>query len=443
MRRVQTAVFVACLLATEPASASPEDLFGYGARTSAMGATGAAHATASETGFHNPALASTIRRNELTLGYVAGVFRLDAERPGSSRLSTDPMKGTVIGAALPIPLGGRFAHRVGAALALYTPTDVVARGRVLYPEKTQFPILGDRAQSVTVRVGLGVDVGYGLRLGAGIAALAALQGNVVAATDATGRVGTSVETQLVATYAPVFGATYDLPIHQGGATYRLGVAFRGTLDARFAVVIDGTKLSSLNIPLFNIAGIAQYDPAQVALELARIERDNVLALQVSYKRWSAFPGLLEPTVVCSEGGPGACGLLPPTIDWHDTVVVRAGADQGFPLARGLGIHARGGIFVESTPLPADLPSSEAFDRRTDAVVSVPTAYYDAARVGLTAGTGLALEDPLPPISLDAFAQYHVLLPRTVRSIDPSGATLLEGEAAGYVAVFGMTAGVKF
>ena len=62
------------LLAARGAAASPEDLFGYGARTSAMGATGTAHATGYEAAWHNPALASVVRTPKLTLGYTGGVL---------------------------------------------------------------------------------------------------------------------------------------------------------------------------------------------------------------------------------------------------------------------------------------------------------------------------------------------------------------------------------
>lgn len=437
------ALAVAVGLAASPASASPEDLFGYGARTSAMGATGTAYAGGYESAWHNPALASDVRGPKLTLGYTGGILRLDARGEGlPGRTGSTPVRGTTIGAELPIPFGGKLANRVGVAFAFYEPTDVVVRGRVLYPEKTQFPILDNRAQSVTVRGGVGANIGYGIRLGVGFAALAQIEGTVVAATDATGRVGTRVEDQLVATYAPAFGATYDLPL-PGPELWRVGVTYRGTLDARFAVVIDGTKLSSLQIPLFNISGLAQYDPAQIAVEVARREEHNILALQVVYKRWSSFPGVLEPTVVCTDGGAGACGLTPPSIDWNDTFVVRVGADQGFELTRGAVIHARGGSFFESTPLPGEIPGSEAYDRGSKSVGSVPTRYFDSDRVAITAGTGLELSKPLPPIDLDLFAQYHILLPRTVSSVDASGAVLSKGESSGHMTVFGMTAGVRF
>jgi hypothetical protein len=437
------AVSISVSLVAANASASPEDIFGYGARSSAMGSTGTAYAGGYESAWHNPALASDVGRAKLTLGYTGGLLRLDARGDGlPGRTGSTPIAGTTIGAEVPLPLGGVLAHRVGIALAFYEPTDVVVRGRVLYPEKTQFPILDNRAQSVTIRAGVGADLGYGIRVGVGFAALAEITGTVVAATDATGRVGTRVEDQLVATYAPTFGATYDLPL-KGPETWRLGLTYRGSLAARFSVVIDGTKLSSLQIPLFNISGLAQYDPAQVALELARREELNTLAVQAVYKHWSAFPGLLEPTVVCTEGGAGACGLTPPKIDWHDTFVVRVGADQGFRVARGAVLHARGGGFFETTPLPSTVIGSQAYDRGTQTVVSVPTRYYDSDRIALTVGTGLTMTKPLPPIELDLFAQYHLLVPRTVTSVDAAGATLSSGQASGHITVFGMTAGLAF
>ncbi len=425
------------------AKASPEDIFGYGGRTSAMGATGTAHASGYEAAWHNPALASKTRANKLTLGYMGGVLRLDAVGNGlPGRVNVAPVKGFLIGAEIPVPFRGKLADRVGLALAFYTPSDVIVRGRVLYPEKTQFPMLAERGQSVTIRGGAGADIGWGVRLGAGFAALAEIEGNVVAATDATGRVGTQVETQLVATYAPVLGASWELP-KEWGTHLHLGLAYRGELDARFAVIIDGTKLSTLAIPLFNISGLAQYDPAQLAFEAARIDGLNVLALQFVYKKWSSFPGVLEPTVVCSEGGAGACGLVPPTIEWGDTFAVRLGAEQGFRLAPGVTLRGRGGGFFETTPLPSTIPGSEAFDVPSKQVLEVPTRYFDSSRLAFTTGIGLGLGRPLPPIDLDLYAQVHFLLPRTVTSTDFAGGPLSQGEASGHMTMFGMTAGVKF
>lgn len=434
-------IATAALFAAPRADASPEDLFGYGGRTSAMGATGTAHASGYESTWHNPALAVPARdgKFKLTLGYHAGVFRLDADGPGlPGRVPSEASKGFVIGAELPLPFGGVLKDRLGAAFGFYTPDDVIVRGRVLYPERPQFPMLPDRAQSLMIRAVLGARIGWGVQVGVGVATLAEIVGTVVAATDATGRVGTRVEDQLVATYAPILGLTYDLP-ESWDTKLRVGLTYRGTLDARFAVVVDGTKLSSLQIPLFNISGLAQYDPAQVAFEVARIDpkAKSTLALQFVYKKWSDFPGVLEPTVVCNEGGAGACGIVPAVIPWSDTFVIRAGAEQGYDLTKSLRVHARAGVFFETSPLPSEVPASEAFSPEANGTVPVPTRYFDTNRLAFSLGPGITLSDPLPPIDIDLWAQHHILLPRTITSNGQAG------EASGYITAFGLTGGVKF
>lgn len=438
-RTIGACVGLALTCAAGSASASPEDLFGYGGRSSAMGATGAAHARGFEAAYANPALLGARMKSKLTLGMLGATFRLDAAGPGlPGRLSTERARGFFIGADLPLPLGGKLRDRVGLGLAFYTPSDVIVRGRALYPERPQFVVLGDRAQSVTLRAGLGANLGYGLRLGVGFAALAEIVGTVVAATDATGRVGTRVEDQLVATYAPAIGASYDLP-GGGDATYRLGLSFRGKLDARFAVLVDGSKLSSIAIPVFNIAGLAQYDPAQIVAEVARVRKGNTIAIGAVYKRWGDYPGPLEPTVLCSDGGTD-CGLSPPKIAFRDVVSVRVGAEQHVTVTPSLDLALRAGAFFETSPVPSELPVSQAYDGASRGVSTVPTRYFDAARVAATFGAGLAGKRPLPPVTFDIFTQVQSLVGRDIGSTDASFAP---AQISGQVLVFGALAGVSF
>jgi len=260
----------ACATYASLAHASPEDIFGYGARSPGMGATGPASAEGFEATYANPALLSRLRDRKLSLGWQGATFHLTADGAGSPGLIPyDAAKGVTIGVGLPLPFGGILRDRVGVGLAFYTPTQVLVRGSIRYPETPQFSLLPDRAQLLAIQAGLGLDVGYGIRVGAGFSTVAELLGTVVAATDATGHVGTRVEDQLIAVYAPILGISYDLPIgkHEPRA-WRVGVTYRGTLAASFLVSLDGTNLTSLNIPVLSIGGLAQYDPAQVAFEAA-------------------------------------------------------------------------------------------------------------------------------------------------------------------------------
>ncbi len=410
-----------------------------------MGGTGVACGEGFETAYLNPALLSALRARKLTLGLHGATFHLFAEGDGlPGRMSSSPAKGIIIGADLPLPFGGILEDRVGVGLAFYTPTDVVVRGRILYPERAQFPLLPDRAQSVAVRLGLGADIGYGVRVGAGFAALAEISGSAVAATDATGRVGTRVEDQLIATYAPVFGITYDLPVQSPlGGKLRAGLSFRGTLDARFAVVIDATKLSTLTIPLLNISGLAQYDPQELAFEIASRGDRLTLALGATYKRWSKYPGPLEPTIVCTEENPDCAALAPPKIAYDDTLALHAGGDWAIPVTDKLTTHVRAGVFTDPNPLPTRLPTAQAYDLTQRQTVEISTRYFNAGRVALTWGAGLRMAAPLPPIDIDVYGQYHALLPTTHETVDAAGNTSPLGRASGHVLAGGIVTGVRF
>lgn len=433
----------ALALAAPCAHASPEDVLGYGARAPAMGATGVASGEGYEAAYLNPALLSTMRARALSLGLSGATFRLSALGPGlPGRIPYGAAKGLVIGVGLPVPFGGVLKDRVGVGLAFYTPISVVVRGRILYPETPQFPLLPDRTQSVALRLGVGADVGRGLRVGVGFAALAQIDGSAIVATDATGRVGTRVEDQLVATYAPIVGVTWDLPV-RFPTKLRVGLVYRGTLDARFVVAIDATKLSTLNIPRLNIAGLAQYDPAEVGLELASVGDRLTLAGGVTLKRWSKYPGLLEPTIRCSADNPDCAALVPPSVAYADTLALRAGADWTLPVAHGLEAHLRAGAMFEPSPLPSQIPTGQAYSAAAKGLVDVPTRYFDAPRVAVTWGGGLRLASPLPPIDVDVFGQLHALVPRAHSQVDSAGAVTPLGKASGAVLAGGLVTGVRF
>lgn len=375
------------------ASASPEDVFGFGPRTMALGGAGAALGRGFEAVWGNPALLSTARSKELTVGFLGAVFDLRAPE----RLPYDALSGSFIGAVLPVPFGGALRDRVALGFGFFTPFDLVVRGRILYPETKQF-LLADRTESVAVQVGLGIDIGHGVRIGGGFAALAALTGSVLVGTDASGRIGTVVEDTLVASYGPIAGASYER------GAYRVGLTFRGELVGRFNVVINVRDLGQIVVPPLNIAGIAQYDPLQLALEVARVRGPWRVAVGATYKRWSAYPGPAEATVQCPEVDPATGEPLddcaapaPPSPEYTDTVVPRIGVERELTPARGVAMHLRAGYFLEPAAAPPQTKAANLFDNTRSAV-------------GL--GYGLELAPPWPRLRFDLAAQAQFLHPRT-------------------------------
>lgn len=432
-RRLLRAVSCASILCGAPSAlASPEDVLGFGARSSAMGSTGAADADGYEAVHGNPALLSLARRRALTLGFVGAVFDLRA----AGKVPYEPLRGSVIGAVLPIPFGGLLRDRVAVGLGFFTPFDLVVRGRILYPERLQFP-LADRTQSVAVQAGIGVDLSHGVRIGGGFAALAALSGTVLVATDASGRIGTTVDDTLVAAYGPILGASVDL-----GDAWRLGVTFRGKLVGRFDVVITVKDLGDLTVPPLNISGVAQYDPLQVAVEFARVKGPWRGSIGLTYKRWADFPGIAEATVRCPALDPATgqpweekCKALETTTPgWHDTVVPRVGVERLFAPSPSVSLALRGGFSFEPSPAPLQSSASNIFENH---------------RAVVTLGYGVELGPESARFAFDAFAQAHALLPRdhvkdpkdqTVEPDNPGAPTV---QSRGAVVAAGFTAGVKF
>lgn len=423
------AIAAAIGLGAHPAQASPEDVFGFGARSSALGGTAATDPGTYEAVYGNPALLSQARRIEITAGALGATFNLLAGK----KISYEPLRGSMIGATLPIPFGGVLKDRIAIGLGFFTPFDLVVRGRILYPETPQFPI-ADRTQSVAVQAGIGVDLGHGLRIGGGFAALAALSGSVLVATDASGRIGTVVEDTLLASYGPIVGASFDFL-----DAFRVSLAFRGELVGRFNVVINVRDLGDIVVPPLNISGVAQYDPWQIALEVARTKGPWRAAIGAVYKHWSAFPGLAEQTVRCPVTDPvtGApfidpCNVVvPPKPGYHDTVTARAGVERVFDPARGVTLMARAGLFFEPSPAPQQTKESNV---------------YDNARTAITLGYGVSLGPPFPRVDLDLFGQLHYLHARDhvkgkgVPDDNPGAPTV---ESSGVILAGGAAVGVKF
>jgi long-chain fatty acid transport protein len=404
-----------------------------------MGGTGVASSSGADATYTNPALLSRSHRNVLTLGFASATFDLHADGgqlPG--RVSAIPAKGVVVGAEVPIPFGGILKDRVAAGLAFYTPSDALVRGRILYPETPEFPLLPDRSQALGTRIAVGADLGHGVRAGAGFAALAALVGTI-AVVNTGGSVGSHVDDQLVANYAPTFGLSWDLPWDRaadGSTRWRVGAVWRGSLEARFGVNVDASKLSSLALPVFNIAGVAQYDPQEAAFEVAREGDGWVVAAGVTWKHWSAYPGVFEPTILC-PAGKDCAALTPPAIAFSDTLVPRVGAEKTFALPRHTAVRARAGFFFEPSPVPSRLDPSQAYDQASQQNVDVPTRFFDADRYVFSLGGGVDLGD-YAPFTLDVYAQYHVLASTTVTT-EPAPPAKLSGQ----VLAWGLMLGVRF
>lgn len=366
-----SALCLALLLGAAPAAASPQDLFGYGARPVSMAGVGAAFADDYSAVHANPAGLSRLRQRSLTLGYVGTAFWLDLD---GRHFPADTGSATVIGLGLPIPFGGVLRDRVALGLGFFTPTNVIVRGRIIRPSTPQFVILPDRVQSVALQIGLGVALPAGFRVGGGVMAMAGLTGSVLVAADASGRSTSRIDDQLVATYAPVLGAQWER------GPWRVGATYRGALVANFLVTIEARDLG-INLPVFNISGVAQYDPAQLHLEAAWQRGGWTAALAVTGKRWSDYPG---PSAATTDNS-----TAPPPPEFSDTLVPRVGVERLWRWSDGTHVAVRGGYAYEPTPAP---PATAA------------RAYLDNDRHVFAAGLSIGATAAGTRYTVDLFSQ---------------------------------------
>jgi long-chain fatty acid transport protein len=196
-------------------------------------------------------------------------------------------------------------------------------------------------------------------------------------------------------------------------------------------VVEVYDLGSLVVPNLHISGIAQYDPLQLELAVAREMGPWTANIGATYKRWSAFPGWRRPTVECPSSQPACEALDVEPVGFHDTIVPRVGASFAIELAEQATARIRAGAFYEPSPAPEQSQSSN---------------YWDNDRVALTVGYGIEMIEPLPPLGIDVFYQHHLLIARTHEKdsgVDPANVGAPQVETQGSVQVFGIAAEVSF
>lgn len=364
--------------------ASWPDMVSLGPRSAGMAGTGSASADDWEATYQNPAgLADS--RSGLALGISYGNLRLNLFRAPSEPRS---LFGVQIGASVRLPLGSFLKDRVGIGLGLHLPTSVVNQVSVPYAEVPKAALLDGRTEVVSVLVGLGIRLPLGIRVGGGVLALAALVGDIIIRPDGTGRITSISEEQLTVDYAPIVGARWASKTE----TWAAGLTFRGASRSSYLLRLH-TELGDalpLGLPVISFAGIAQYDPLQLAGETSvRVTEGLRLSVQLVYKKWSDFRYPIEKATKDSVDVPSP--------NFHDTVVPRLGLEQVWKVRETWEVVARGGYFFEMSPA-SGAPKDETVKN-----------LEDAHRHVVCAGFGVRLLSKMP-LSVSGFFQAHMLQP---------------------------------
>lgn len=412
MRRLATALAafpalaaLACALAFPAvARATPQDLFGLGARTQGLAMTGVSYADDYEATYANPAGLARARYQGIHVGLSAGAFELQLD---GERFPLDSARGMTIGATLPLPFGDVLQDRLVLGVGVYTPQQVLLRGQVRFPDVPQWPVLS-RAQSLGIQIGLGFDFHHtdleGLRLGIGVSALADVIGELDVRLDETNAFTSTVETQLLAAFAPIAGVSYERDGWSFGLVYRHEVRSSMNLEIRTADL-------PVTLPVLTVGGLVQYDPANLAAEVSwRPDPGVRIIANLTWRMWSFYPGVQTPTSLSS--------LRAPAPEFSDTVSPRV-AVEGTIRDRRVAMHLRGGYAMELSPSPQARvaamrnPDGSPATDASGNTLERPLRLLDGDRHVLTAGIGLVYDvSATERIRVDIFGQAHLLVDRT-------------------------------
>lgn len=387
-RPLRTCLVAAALLSGGVAQASVLDLFGYGARGMALSGAAATTAEGHAAVYWNPGALGFEEGRSFSLGYQHAVFDL---RYQGLEAETRPAPSALIGFGIPLPLGGFLERRLTLGAAFVIPFGSVLVADVPRPGEPSFVLLENRAQTVSLQLGMGLRLCDSFAVGGGFIALAELGGGIKVAPNETGRIGSTVHDELLADYAPTVGALAKLGRHS-----RAALVFRGESKASFHLPLE-TNLGEtvpLPIPELDITGVAQFDPRQVAFELSGAPPGTELvtvAAGATWKQWSRYPNPIVFTAVRPEDPPQ------PAPGFADTIVPRVGAEARVSAAE-VTLRPRLGYAYEPSPVPPQVGFHN---------------YLDNTRHIVGLGLGIAWTQ----LQLDLGFQWHHLMGRTETKAD--------------------------
>jgi long-chain fatty acid transport protein len=441
--RIAASVIVAlnAVAVPAPARANPADIFGLGARGSAMGGAQVAAADDSTAAYYNPALLVRSDDIHIEVGYQLGIPRVGAN---GEVFNIDRSEGLALGLSVP----GRFAgQRLAIGAALFLPDQQVTRTRTLPSERPRFLAYDNRPQRLFLAATAAFEIIPGLSIGGGVAYMASTNGVVelrglVGFPDPTvSDLDLSIDVDVQTIRYPHAGIAWQaLPWLELGASYR--GSFRLVIDQSVNVRGD-IGVPGLDPVVedghLNLRSVSQdlFQPLQITAGFAaQVTPRWLLAFDVAYHRWSDFT---NPTAKIDieldiKDFNDLIKIPPqnalPIPNMHDIIVPRLGVEwRGRPGKRTW--SARGGYVFEPHVSPEQQGESN---------------FIDNDKHTLSIGGGV--EWPglggvlLKPISLDAFLSVTLLAPRDhhkLSPIDPVG----DYRSGGYAIAAGITSRWRF
>ncbi len=400
-----------------PARASDLDQFGFGARAISMGGAFTALATDFSGTYYNPGAVGAARSTSVAGGFSYAAydleFRGDDPRFDEEVERQQPLSALTLGLSRALdPDEDAFFNRIALALGVFLPTrQIVGPEAQTGPGRPEFFLYGARRDklgvlpAVAFRVLPAGGIEQTLAIGIGATIFADISGKFV--FDLAAAPASSVAADLKLTYdvAPNFGIFW-WPVDW----LSVGVAYRGALalKAEFDVVIDLDGDGASDFPL-DLEALTLYQPQQVAFGIAMDPAPWLtISADVTWHDWSRFEDpfiTIEPIVAQIDP------------DFEDIFVPRAGVE----IEPRPGLAFRAGYTFQPTPIPEQRGETTLVDLgKHVASLGFGWTHIGAKeRIVRDKEEFRVVEVETRPISIDAFFQWHHLVPERVRKDDPS------------------------
>ncbi len=332
-------VVLAGSCAAPRAAASPVDVFGLGSRHAAQAGVGVAAVDDAAAPLVNPAGLARGRGKRFTVGALLAAANLAVN---DRRTGLDAPVGGLVALTAPAPLGGPLAGRLHVGLAMFVLPGSLARIVARFPDEPFYPYYQGRTERMVIIPALAARVRADLEVGVAANFLAGLGGGLTAREGATRAIEARVDEQVPSVARIIAGVTWS-PRHD----LRLGLAVRQRFDVPFATIAR-TEVAGEPIDL-DLRASGQFSPAQATLGATWAPAGARLSLDVTYARWSTYPGpFVEVKSALPLVGPLAAAL--PAVPWRDTFGARIGGE--LELDR---VTLRGGYGFETSPVPGAQP----------------------------------------------------------------------------------------
>jgi long-chain fatty acid transport protein len=444
---------LAATLALVPAIAhgNPVDMYGFGARSTALGGAVTAEVGDTSAVYYNPAGLARLRGLRVDVGYFHAAPRLSLNGRDTE---VSPSRGLVAGIAAP---GRVFGLPFALGLALHLPDDRISQVRAFPQPQPRWELYGVRLQRMYLAAMLAVSPVRWLRVGAGVAFMAATRGSV----DLTGVISItnrnetalthSVDADLTTVRYPQLGVQADL-----GRGVSVGFTWRDAFNLELAIdltlrgrIVAGpvANPNALMVPgAYTLASrtLTAYQPQQWVLGAAwEINPRWRVMVDLTWVRWSRYE---NPTSTLRSGldlripaelmGVLRAPEIPPSapreaMRFRDTLVPRVGAELTLPWGGRHALQVRIGYVWDPSPVPSQAGL---------------TSFYDSDRHTVSAGVGLTLRrlgTVLPgTLRVDVHGALQMLPDRDFprgSPVDPTG----DVRAGGLVPSLGATASMEF